>query len=187
LPVKLQGFIDILFSEIRPEYLSEVIFTVGSLPYKEIAKSSFVTGAYQEVDTWHPGGVEIILYHVFGDFLRRNTVINNPAYGVGNFCTATIVKRYVQGHTDIVFSQFYRIVYGLAEFFRKFRKSTDMVYLDTAAVNLAGLPAASVPVRPAPGASPLPVGVQVVGPRFGEGEVLKMAGVLAPLGRSGDD
>ena len=64
--------------------------------------------------------------------------------------------------------------------------------LCTVPASLCGLPAVSVPAGLAPGARPLPVGLQLVGPPLSEGRLLRVAGALggareAPAPPAADD
>jgi aspartyl-tRNA(Asn)/glutamyl-tRNA(Gln) amidotransferase subunit A len=55
----------------------------------------------------------------------------------------------------------------------------------TAAVNLAGLPAVSVPVDPLPGNPALPMGLQIIGRSFDEATALRAARALEAAGKEG--
>lgn len=127
----------------------------------------------------------------FGEEVKRRIMLGTHVLSSGYYdayyTTALKVRRRLKGDFDAAFQRGVHAVLMPASpgpAFRLGEKTTDplAMYLEdvyTVGVNLAGLPGVTVPVASAAaGGRELPIGMQLVGPAFGEAGLLRAARML---------
>jgi aspartyl-tRNA(Asn)/glutamyl-tRNA(Gln) amidotransferase subunit A len=122
----------------------------------------------------------------FGDEVKRRIMIGTYALSEGYdsklYVTALKIRRLIKQDFDAAFTKCDVILSPTAPTpaFKLGEKSGDplSMYLTdvfTVTCNIAGLPGVSIPCGFTSGAKPLPIGLQLLGPHFGEEQLLRAA------------
>jgi len=136
----VKSLVKVFVCKVWPQGLRKDEFSIRCAPEKEVADSSFATGANKQIDWTFLHGLKSGAEQVYGDLVRTDEPLGDLFAeffrGVGDFLAPTIGESEAKGHLFVLAGFFHESVQRLSHPARQFIESPDGAESDLTFVEL---------------------------------------------------